>query len=142
MAYQKKDFYSDKKRTSGGYKNKKSSKSFLHKAICHDCGKSCTVPFKPSGSKPIFCNNCFEQSGKAPAKKFNSNRGKRFDTDDRMLYEAICDKCQKNCQVPFKPTGDKNVYCSVCFSKGEKNQSLEIIDSKLDQILKLLRANQ
>jgi len=31
------------------------------------------------------------------------------------MHDAICDKCKKECQVPFKPTGDKPVLCSDCF---------------------------
>lgn len=33
------------------------------------------------------------------------------------LVDAICDKCGKPCQLPFKPTGEKPVYCRDCFSK-------------------------
>ncbi|MBS3146357.1 hypothetical protein J4471_01530 [Candidatus Woesearchaeota archaeon] len=38
-----------------------------------------------------------------------------------MMHEVICDKCKKQCQVPFKPTGDKPVYCSDCFRKNENS---------------------
>ena len=47
--------------------------------------------------------------------------GKRqFGNRDRerpQMHEAICSDCGKRCEVPFKPTGDKPVYCSQCFSK-------------------------
>lgn len=33
------------------------------------------------------------------------------------MHKAVCDACHKNCEVPFKPTGDKPIYCSDCFSK-------------------------
>lgn len=29
---------------------------------CDDCGNSCTVPFKPNGSKPVLCSDCFRGS--------------------------------------------------------------------------------
>ena len=29
--------------------------------------------------------------------------------------DLICDKCGKECEVPFKPTSSKPVYCSDCF---------------------------
>ena len=32
----------------------------MHKTICSDCGKECEVPFKPNGSKPVFCRDCFQ----------------------------------------------------------------------------------
>jgi len=31
----------------------------MHKAVCSDCGKECTVPFKPSGNRPVYCRDCF-----------------------------------------------------------------------------------
>lgn len=34
----------------------------MHKATCSDCGKTCEVPFRPTGEKPVFCSDCF--SGK------------------------------------------------------------------------------
>lgn len=35
----------------------------------------------------------------------------------RLTYAAICCTCGKETQLPFKPTGEKPVYCSDCFSK-------------------------
>jgi len=31
------------------------------------------------------------------------------------LHQATCDKCGRECDVPFKPTGNKPVYCRSCF---------------------------
>ena len=33
----------------------------------------------------------------------------------REMHEVTCDKCRKQCQVPFRPSGDKPVLCSDCF---------------------------
>ncbi len=51
-------------------------------------------------------------------RSFGGNRG-GFDRNrnDRQMYDAVCDKCGKDCQVPFMPTGEKPVYCSNCFEK-------------------------
>ncbi len=35
----------------------------------------------------------------------------------RQYFTAVCAECGKEAQVPFKPRGDKPVYCSDCFSK-------------------------
>ena len=61
-------------------------------------------------------------------KKFNkggdSNRGKgrregSFSSDNRKekprMHQVVCSKCGVQCQVPFKPTGEKPLYCSKCF---------------------------
>lgn len=34
-----------------------------------------------------------------------------------ILHDAVCSECGKDCQVPFKPSGEKPVYCSDCFEK-------------------------
>ena len=81
----------------------------------------------------------------------------RFDRGPREMHNATCDKCGKSCQVPFKPTPGKPIYCSDCFSKnessgsnfGSRNQSgpsssgmspeqFNQIDKKLNKILKAL----
>jgi CxxC-x17-CxxC domain-containing protein len=35
----------------------------------------------------------------------------------RQMYDAVCDNCGQNTQVPFLPRQDRPVYCSDCFSK-------------------------
>jgi CxxC-x17-CxxC domain-containing protein len=37
----------------------------------------------------------------------------------RELYNAECNSCHKNCQVPFRPNGKKPVYCSDCFNQND-----------------------
>ncbi len=32
-------------------------------------------------------------------------------------FDAICSKCGKACQVPFRPNGQKPVYCRECFGQ-------------------------
>ncbi len=31
------------------------------------------------------------------------------------MHDAVCDKCGKDCKVPFRPSGEKPIYCSDCF---------------------------
>lgn len=35
----------------------------------------------------------------------------------REMHKATCAECQKECEVPFKPTGERPVYCKECFAK-------------------------
>ena len=35
----------------------------------------------------------------------------------REFHKAICSECKKECEVPFKPSGDRPVYCKDCYSK-------------------------
>jgi len=42
---------------------------------------------------------------------------------EKQMHEVTCDKCGKRCEVPFKPTEGKPVYCSDCFEKtGNSNR--------------------
>lgn len=41
-----------------------------------------------------------------------------------QLFDVTCDDCAKQCQVPFRPSSDKPVYCRDCFSKkGDRTPS-------------------
>jgi len=46
---------------------------------------------------------------------FNSGGG--FGGRPREMHKAVCAECKKECDVPFKPSGDRPVYCKECFSK-------------------------
>ncbi len=41
----------------------------MHSAVCAACGKTCQVPFQPSGEKPVYCSDCFQ------GQRNNSPRG-------------------------------------------------------------------
>ena len=35
----------------------------------------------------------------------------------REMHKAVCADCKKECEVPFRPSGDRPVYCKECFGK-------------------------
>lgn len=46
------------------------------------------------------------------------NRGSfRRGSDRPELHDAVCDECGKDCRVPFRPSGNKPIFCSECFEK-------------------------
>jgi CxxC-x17-CxxC domain-containing protein len=47
----------------------------MHKVNCSECGKIAEVPFKPTGDKPVYCNDCFGDKRESPSKRFDT----RFD---------------------------------------------------------------
>ncbi len=57
----------------------------MHKAVCDECHNSCEVPFRPSGDKPIYCNDCFGSKrgndDRGPRKDFGGDRAPRRDFD-------------------------------------------------------------
>lgn len=92
----------------------------LHQATCASCGNSCEVPFKPNGSRPIYCRECFKKEGdtdSAPMRFDRDSAPRGFDRDDKQLFQATCATCGNSCEVPFKPNGSKPVYCRNCFKK-------------------------
>lgn len=115
----------------------------LHTTTCSECKKETKVPFKPTGAKPVYCRECYQkhkpqdgykdsrssdrQSRTKPNYRSSNRSSSRYEdrsrtrTDGRskQLHTVICSKCKKETQVPFKPTGDKPVYCRECF-QGKK----------------------
>jgi CxxC-x17-CxxC domain-containing protein len=70
-----------------------------------------------------------------PRRDFGGGRGGGFgggfggDGGRREMFSATCSNCGKECQVPFKPTNGKPVYCSECFEKmGGRNDSRQSSD--------------
>ena len=90
----------------------------MHKATCSDCGAECEVPFKPTEGKPVRCQECFRKN--KPQRSFGGRGGfggRRFDRRPREMHKATCAECKKECEVPFKPTEGKPVYCKECYMK-------------------------
>ena len=44
-------------------------------------------------------------------------QGGGFGGAPREMHKAVCEECKKECQVPFKPSGGRPVYCKECFAK-------------------------
>jgi CxxC-x17-CxxC domain-containing protein len=50
----------------------------MHQAVCARCGKTCEVPFRPNGRKPVFCKDCFsQQDNGAPAQSYSQPAPRR-----------------------------------------------------------------
>lgn len=126
----------------------------MYNAICSKCGKECQVPFKPRGDKPIYCSECFERkSGGSSHRSDRRDSGSRRFKEKR-LYHAVCDECGNDCEVPFKPTSGKPVFCDNCFkgtgrrSKGREKghddkklqEQINVINGKLDMIIQTLES--
>ncbi len=54
---------------------------------------------------------------------FGHDRGDRGGRDsgfgERSFTKTVCAECGQDCEVPFKPSGGRPVYCKECFSKRE-----------------------
>lgn len=83
----------------------------------------------------------FNRGGSRGGKRFGDRGGfgggKRFGGgrdrggDRPTMHQAVCDECGNDCEVPFRPTGDKPIYCSNCFKdKGGSRDSGNRRDSR------------
>ncbi len=107
-----------------------------------------------------FGRRGFGRSGGRGSGRFGRGDSGRFDrrnsgrprgSENMAMHAAICDNCGSECEVPFKPSGGKPVYCSDCFKKRGSSESsesgkpsreeLEQINRKLDAILKILKTS-
>jgi len=86
-------------RSGGGYASRQGGRDFdrrsfgddrgrdrqMFKATCSSCGKECEVPFKPTGSKPVYCRDCFRTMRNPDSKRFSgrSNFDNRNEDRDR-----------------------------------------------------------
>ncbi len=66
----------------------------------------------------------FNQGGRKSGGNFGGGKsfgggGNRFGGRDGgrpTMNKATCSDCGASCEVPFKPTGDRPVYCNSCFT--------------------------
>lgn len=65
------------------------------------------VNFKDNGKN-------FSRSNSSDRPSFRNSGGR--DGERSQMFPATCDKCHKQCEVPFRPSGSKPVYCKDCFS--------------------------
>jgi CxxC-x17-CxxC domain-containing protein len=94
----------------------------MFKAVCDDCGAPCEVPFRPSGTRPVFCRPCFEKGGE----------GKGAPRNNDSYRDNRNDSYKDNRRDSFK---------APSFNAPQKENSTaqyDILNAKLDKILKLL----
>lgn len=96
----------------------------MHQATCAECGKRCEVPFKPTGDKPVYCSDCFGHSPNYGSQRAKGGRNfERRDFGETQMFKATCADCGEMCEVPFKPSNGKPVFCSDCFGGGSRSES-------------------
>ena len=72
-------------------------------------------------------DHCFPAIINQYISMLDNNEGKgvimaeeKTDSFGRSLHTAKCADCGKDCEVPFKPSGDRPVYCRLCLPKHRK----------------------
>lgn len=87
---------------------------------CRDCGAEFTFS---ASEQEFYAEKGFtNEPGRCPscraARKANGgfNRQGGYNRAERVMYPATCASCGQETQVPFKPSGERPVYCSECFA--------------------------
>ncbi|MBR9683665.1 hypothetical protein GOV03_03945 [Candidatus Woesearchaeota archaeon] len=95
-----------------------------------------------------FSDRPRRDSGSYSGRDSGRDRGPRSFGGRREVTKTkvICSACGSKCEVPFKPTSNKPVFCSDCFSKQNKGGSgksssrdLDVINEKLNKIMAALK---
>ncbi|HOY66402.1 MAG TPA: zinc-ribbon domain containing protein [Candidatus Ozemobacteraceae bacterium] len=85
---------------------------------CRNCGKPFTFTvseqqfYKERGfeHEPVRCKGCRDQ-------RKTTRGGPSSGPGPKQMHTVTCSECGQETQVPFKPTGEKPVYCRDCFNK-------------------------
>jgi CxxC-x17-CxxC domain-containing protein len=96
----------------------------MHQAICADCGKTCEVPFRPNGRKPVYCKDCFAKNGGQTEPREFSKKSYPSDRSDRQERPSY------NSPKPQADTSDKHFY--------DLKKQLEMMNSKFDRLVSLV----
>jgi len=109
--------------------------------------------FRGRTAKPFERNpKPFDRSSKPFERREGPRSGRGFSQE---TFEAVCAKCGQKCDLPFKPRGDKPVYCRDCFRGNDdarprfedrhepvhhvdQSDELKQINEKLDKIMRAL----
>lgn len=95
----------------------------MHKATCASCGKICEVPFKPNGTKPVYCKDCFgANGGRDTAPRGGNDRFPRKDFS-RPAFRP-----------DSRPASDNNGMNDV-------KKQLESLNYKMDKLITILSEN-
>lgn len=110
----------------GGFKGRSEGGRPNHEmftATCASCNKSCEVPFRPNGMKPVYCNDCFSKNG-GPAKSdgFQKKPFGQKSFGDRPRFDA-----------PRQAPQDTKKF-------DELAQQLESVNAKLEKIIAIAEA--
>jgi CxxC-x17-CxxC domain-containing protein len=84
---------------------------------CRECGRDFLFS---ASEQEFYAEKGFEnEPARCPecrAARKAAHRGGRSHGRERQMYQAVCAKCGKTAEVPFKPTSDRPVYCKGCYS--------------------------
>lgn len=100
----------------------------MHKATCSTCGKPCEVPFRPDGSKPVLCSECFGKN-RSDDRNGVDRRGDRFDRNDRPQRAP-----ERKFDAPAAPRGPSPDMKAL-------ERQVAALEAKLNEVLYILKGS-
>ncbi|MFQ6028450.1 MAG: zinc-ribbon domain containing protein [Dehalococcoidia bacterium] len=85
--------------------------------VCVDCGNEFIFT---AGEQEFFNSRGFVNDPKRCQTCRSTRRSEQrggFNSGPREMHPIVCAECGNEAMVPFRPRGDRPVYCSDCFSK-------------------------
>ncbi|HPZ55163.1 MAG TPA: zinc-ribbon domain containing protein [Bacillota bacterium] len=87
--------------------------------VCKVCGEEFVFT---AGEQEFYAEKGFEnEPGRCPACRAARKQRRGAEMGERQMYDAVCADCGAECQVPFRPSGDRPVYCRECFQARRAN---------------------
>jgi CxxC-x17-CxxC domain-containing protein len=62
----------------------RTSRKEMHNVVCDKCGKECTVPFRPTNNKPVFCSDCFKKNHDSASRGGSEQRGRSNNSSEDL----------------------------------------------------------
>jgi CxxC-x17-CxxC domain-containing protein len=102
----------------------------LFATACTTCGKSCEVPFRPDGTKPVLCRDCFANKNSGGD---NARGGNRFAGND--FRERKPERTFDAPRVERIPGVSKEDFAAL-------SRHVTALDAKISEILELVKIAQ
>jgi len=83
--------------------------------ICKDCGGEFVFSVR---DQQFYAEKGFENEPQRCRDCRNARKSQRSSgsSSAREMFEAVCAQCNVPTTVPFKPRGDRPVYCRACYA--------------------------
>ena len=91
--------------------------------VCVDCGNEFIFT---AGEQEFFNSRGFVNDPKRCQTCRSTRRSDQrggFNSGPREMYPIVCAECGNDAMVPFRPRGDRPVYCSDCFGKNRATET-------------------
>ena len=108
------------------YDGRDGSRPQMFSAVCSECSRACEVPFRPTGDRPVFCNDCFGNKRGSPQGQYQRRDISPAHNFPRKDFTPSPSSFSK------PPVEDKRI--------DELKQQLDAVNKKLDTIIEMMKS--